>query len=219
MALSLPQIIVLANRYNQVKGTDEEKNFDKLVEELVAEEKAKKLAATSGSTTAPLSCKEVFAKYINSLKLNLTLGSANGDVKLFNYLAKDDKVIKHLEEIFNQPEYAHMAEVPLDISNLFQGHPELMDGVWLYATGEKNFSNTYGKIDVDKRVATVVAKTSALQKLVVYELYLVCKDIADKATPKSATKSKVTKYKTTKAKTDKTVEETVDSVIASVVGA
>ena len=162
------------------------------------------------------SLKDIFSAYINSLKLNLSLGSTNGDAKLFNYLAKDTKVIKHLEETINQPEYSRMTEVPLDISNLLHDHPELMDGVWLYATGEKNFSNVYGKIDVDKRVATVIAKTSALQKLVVYELYLVCKDIADKATQKSAVK---TKSKTTKAKTDKTVEETVDSVIASVVGA
>lgn len=170
-------------------------------------------------TSKPKSLKDAFGVYVGSLKLNLSLGTTNGDVKLFNYLVKDAEVIANLEKIVNKRKYSHMTEVPLDISNLLQSHPELMDGVWLYATGEKNFSNAYGKIDVNKRVATVVTKTSALQKLVVYELYLVCKDIADKATPKSAVKTKVTKSKTTKAKTDKTVEETVDSVIASVVGA
>ena len=215
---NLAKIMILANRYRQVKGTDEEKNFEKSVEELVTREEAENLAATSKAASKQLSLKEAFEKYINSLKFNLALGSTNGDIKLFNYLAKDNQVITHLEEIVNQHEYSHMVEVPLDISSVLQSHPELMDGVWLYATGEKNFSNIYGKVDVDKRVATVATKTSALQKLVVYELYLACKDIADKATPKS-TKSKSTKNETTKAKTNKTVKETVDSVIASVVGA
>ena len=49
---NLAKIMILANRYRQVKGTDEEKNFEKSVEELVTREEAENLAATSKAAKA-----------------------------------------------------------------------------------------------------------------------------------------------------------------------